>query len=174
MKKSGGKKKYIYVLILLIITLLAVDVMAIWITSISSYAVFGITSTQEGGFNVLANFDGGNFVSSNDTIDIWQNFSFNYNSIENKMNLSAMADKIKKTNNSDCVNWQSDCELELVYLNYSSTGPYYPVGVSFNSIYTSLINVTNGKNDIKVHLICKPYSCPQDISVNVSISKIPQ
>ena len=159
-----NKRKLLLCVFILIGVIVTTNVMAAWLASINANAVYHITSEQDGGFSTLVQLNDGTFITSNDAFSDSQQFSFDYDSANTTMVLEVSA--IKSRTNSSCTVWQDDCDVYLRdVLNNTITvvDTYY-----LDNNYV----VYNGRNDLNISVSCKAHSCPQDIAINITITKM--
>ena len=154
-----AKKKGLLFIGILCGVLLAVNITALWIVSISSTAEYSIFSDEYGGLVVHQDLSGEIFDSLTGASDIQDYFMFENEAIGSDMNVTIqtqLADVV-----DDCTNWENDCSY-----SYSINDTGLDEG-------TQTIYIPHGNNSIKFHWQCVQYSCPQTIIPSVTVEKIP-
>jgi len=137
------------------------SVLAIWLVSIYSSATYRIDSQIFGGLFVTQELTGASFDTLPGKINSLDEFKFTNDGAATEMNITITTTKTQT--NSSCSNWQNDCDVE------------YGLNGGWNSLSegTNTRTIKNGENIIQVNITCLQYSCPQDITPEILVEKLP-
>ncbi len=153
------KKKGLLFIGILCGFLLAANITALWIVSISSTAEYSIFSDEYGGLVVHQELSGEIFDSLTGASDIQDAFIFENEAIGSNMNVTIqtqLADVV-----DDCTNWENDCSHS------------YSINSTLLNEGTQTIYIPHGNNSIDFLWQCVQYACPQTITPSIIIEKIP-
>jgi len=157
------KRKVILLSVLVFSVLLLTTITAIWIVSISSSATYNIFSTEYGGLTVTQDFAGGSSDSLINETYLKDEFIFNYSGEKRtEVLLDISTDKVDVID--ECTTWENDCDIIYTFRNKTEK-------ININEGTTNL-DIDPGEHIIDFILSCEQYSCPQDITPIVTITKV--
>lgn len=153
-------KKSISLLIAIALILSGGIVCAIWFISpsITGNAVYRINS-DEPNFTITKNLLGLNISTSEQIIYFSEEMMIDSN-IDREAILSLMVNKTDVSD--DCTDYENDCNISFIQTNQGH-------GFTEDLLDGQIINISKGMNIIQVLGECKKNSCPQNISVEISL-----